>query len=70
MEWTETSLTAAEATGQLNIVNPAPIAERQYVRAGWNGAPGLQTAVSIHIEAEELAFAHRSWRDVGIKREV
>lgn len=28
---------------------------------GWNSIPGLETAVSVHVEAEEVTITDRIW---------
>ena len=63
-------LTATESSGELDVVRPAPIAKRHNFVAGWYGAPGLQTTVSVHIKAEEVAIADGNGTVSGIKRKV
>ena len=63
-------LTATKAMGELDIETPAPIAERKILAGGWYGIPGLETAVSVHIEAEEVAIANGSRKTGGDKREI
>ena len=54
------TLTATKATRELDIKGPAqPIAESQLSIGSRNGVPSLETAVSVHIEAEEVAITER-----------
>ena len=46
-------LTATETTRELDVKSSAqPLTESQRVDANWNSGPGLEAAVSVHIEAE------------------
>ncbi len=63
------TLTAAEATGELDVVGPVlSVAEFQILVGGGDGGPGLETAVAVHVEAEEGAVADGEWEVEGGSR--
>ena len=45
-------LTTTEATREFDVKNPVSVTKCQGVSADRNGAPGLETAVSVHVVAE------------------
>lgn len=54
-------LTATEAMRELDVERAfRPVAESQRSIASWNGVPGLEAAISVHVEAEETAIADGS----------
>lgn len=58
----DNTLTATEATRELDVKGPVqPITEGQLLKINWDCAPGLETAVSVHVKAEEVAITHGSW---------
>lgn len=60
-------LTTTETTREWDVKSSAqPLTESQRLAANWNSGPGLEAAVSVHIEAEETAITNRS-STAGIK---
>ena len=56
------TLTAGPASREFDFrVVKEPLSKGYFGLAEWDGGPGLETAVSVQVEAEEIAVTDGVW---------
>ena len=56
------TLTATPASREFDLrVVKEPLSKRHVILTEWNGGPSLETAVSVQVEAEEIAVTGWIW---------